>query len=323
MFHSKIKRFNAVILTLLMLMSVTACKSEDTAREEYILARPDTNQSETTTSTMEQPETESTTSVTNTEYTVTFEDFSEKTIGLVIGEHIDFSEVIFRDMQCELVYYSDFETAFDDLLQGNINGALKNEYAIKNAIKYRNMGEYVSYYRIPESYWDTTAWITSKENDVLREQLNAFITKCAEDGTLQTLEDRWLNNYTETTKTTMTALTSTGENGTLRIASLGSAEPFFFFFEDQEYEGLDAELIIIFCNEYNYTPEYTIAEYSSVLPLVQSGKADVGIGGFSFTEERAEYVNFTETINDIPVAIAYVKDDYYGDLEPAETIAMQ
>lgn len=125
---------------------------------------------------------------------------------------------------------------------------------------------------------------------LLDEQLSEFIQRLQESGELQRIRDKWFAE--DESGKTIPELTSSGENGTLTMATVGSVVPYNYI-RDNEIVGLDVEIAVLFANEYGYGLEIDTMDFGAVIPAVQTGKADFAGACLAITAERMESVDFT------------------------------
>jgi len=85
----------------------------------------------------------------------------------------------------------------------------------------------------------------------------------------------------------------TGENGTLSFASCAEFEPFSFFVRN-EMEGFDVEIARRFAQHMGMDISTTNVDWISVIPYINSGRADFGAGLFVISDERKELINFSD-----------------------------
>ena len=83
--------------------------------------------------------------------------------------------------------------------------------------------------------------------------------------------------------------------GTIRIA-IDNETPMFAYMKDRKLVGYDVDVIVRFCKENGYKPDFNIINFPGIIPAVSSGKCDMGAGGITVTPERAENVNFSEPL---------------------------
>jgi polar amino acid transport system substrate-binding protein len=80
--------------------------------------------------------------------------------------------------------------------------------------------------------------------------------------------------------------------GEISVAANPSYPPFDFKNEAGESSGLEADLMRAIAKKLNINLKFTGIEFASILPGVNAGRFDVGIGGYSNTEERRKVMGF-------------------------------
>ncbi len=129
----------------------------------------------------------------------------------------------------------------------------------------------------------------------LCQELNAFIAKCHNDGTIDELEKIWTGTDEEAQRNAFNLDDLTGENGTINLAVSTAIGPPFIYIQDDHYAGLDINYLYLFCKELGYDLKIDNVEFGSIINQVVSGKDDLGASGISITEERAQSVLFTDS----------------------------
>ena len=71
--------------------------------------------------------------------------------------------------------------------------------------------------------------------------------------------------------------------------------------------GLDVDFARAICDKLGMELEITDIAFDSIIPAVQSGKADFGAAGMTVTPDREENVNFTDS-NCTGIQVVIVKD---------------
>jgi len=132
----------------------------------------------------------------------------------------------------------------------------------------------------------------NSRGNVVYPQLNDFIAKMKEDGTMEQMTDYWFTDY-DRENATVDKTGITGENGVLDFAGEASFEPMCFAGEGGELTGYDVDFIYRFCREYGYEPRIKPLEYDAMTAALASGKCTVAVGVIP-DEERAEEVRFTQ-----------------------------
>ena len=124
----------------------------------------------------------------------------------------------------------------------------------------------------------------------LQSQLNDFLARIKEDGTLRAVQEAWMTNDTEHQVTDYQALEVV--NGTIRLAT-ESAYPPFDYIRDGDIVGIDVDLLTRFCREAGYGLEIIDMSLDALIPSLGT-RADVAANGITYSDERAEKVLFTD-----------------------------
>ena len=85
------------------------------------------------------------------------------------------------------------------------------------------------------------------------------------------------------------------EKGVITIATSPDYPPFEFIDDNGEVAGLDIDLINAIAAEMGVTVEIVQMGFDSIIGAVKAGQVDIGVSGFTVTEERKESVDFTAT----------------------------
>lgn len=131
-----------------------------------------------------------------------------------------------------------------------------------------------------------------KENAALTEQFNTAIAELKTDGTLDAILDKYINK-TEGAEGYVSTVTEY-PNGTLTMATNAAFEPYEYI-ENGSVIGIDAEFAKAICDKLGYDLVIEDMEFDSIIPAVQSGKADFGMAGMTVTEERLQNIDFTDS----------------------------
>lgn len=148
---------------------------------------------------------------------------------------------------------------------------------------------------MPELTWleekvsdDNYAYAFAKDErgQDLKSKMDVLLAELSADGTLDEITDAWLNDERE--KQTADYQSLPGENGVLQVATEAQFEPFCYV-RDNEYVGIDVDLITRFCERYGYRPVFNNMSFDAVIPSLGT-RCDVGASGISVTPEREESV---------------------------------
>ena len=84
------------------------------------------------------------------------------------------------------------------------------------------------------------------------------------------------------------------EGGTLRVAMTATFPPFEYVdSKTQKFTGIDVDIANYIAKKLGKKVEVTDMKFASLIPTLQSGRADMVISGISPTAKRSEVVNFT------------------------------
>ena len=127
-------------------------------------------------------------------------------------------------------------------------------------------------------------------DDELQKDFNSFLAEIRRDGTYQKMMGRW----TQADDPSALAVPQQRGNGrTIRVAAFPSMPPLNFI-SNGKLSGLEPDLLTEWANRRGWKLEYLIMDFSSQIPAIQTGKADLAMGYISITEERKKQVLFSD-----------------------------
>lgn len=97
------------------------------------------------------------------------------------------------------------------------------------------------------------------------------------------------------------------EKETLVMATNAEFPPYEFH-EGDDIVGIDAEMAAAVAGELEMEFKIEDMAFDSIIPAVQSGKADIGVAGMTVTEDRLKNVNFSDTYA-TATQVVIVKED--------------
>ena len=71
--------------------------------------------------------------------------------------------------------------------------------------------------------------------------------------------------------------------------------PPYEYMESNEVVGIDVDIAQAICDKLDMELVIDNIAFDSIIPAVQSGKADVGVAGMTITEDRLQSIDFTDT----------------------------
>lgn len=88
---------------------------------------------------------------------------------------------------------------------------------------------------------------------------------------------------------------STSDRKTLEMATNANFPPYEYVVKDGEYAGVDIEIAKELSKRLGLTLNIHNMPFDSIIASVASGKVDIGLSGFTVTEERKKSINFSDT----------------------------
>ena len=217
------------------------------------------------------------------------EELKDKRIGIKQGTVYDgISKKTFPDGE---FFY--FASASD--LASALKGNKIDAFAIDDTILTEVIKENPEIGRLDEHIASfECAFVFNKDDHgaELAEKMNIMLKELRESGELDKLYEKWLNYDSDTQMYDIDSLK--GGNGKITLASQTGCPPFAILLNGK-IAGYEVELVALFCEKYGYTLDVDEMYFDGLLSAVQSGKADIAVGGIGKTEERAKSVIFSDT----------------------------
>lgn len=162
------------------------------------------------------------------------------------------------------------------------------------------------------------AFGVDKTQPELLEQVNTFIGKIKEDGTLDEIFDKYFGNGEPTPVESAELDTSKDQ---LVVATNAAFEPFEYT-QGDAYVGIDMEIAALLAEELGQELVIQNMDFDAVCLSVGQQKCDIAMAGLTVSEERKEYVTFSDTYYQASQQlIAPSDDETFADMTDAESIA--
>ena len=218
---------------------------------------------------------------------IRWQDYNGKRIGVLVGPLMeDAAHTYFPDS--EYFLYSSYPDCITALLSGKIDGFLGDEPGIKSVHAEQPEVDYIH-----DSLTENNYSFAFRKNDpksaALCAELNEFLAKCWEDGTMQELDNIWFGVDEERKTVDMSDLS--GSNGKVRVITTSTDMPWSYI-RDGKNVGYDIDLVVRFCRDRGYALEIGDVDFAGRIPAVQSGKYDFTTD-MNVTPEREEEVLFS------------------------------
>ncbi len=139
------------------------------------------------------------------------------------------------------------------------------------------------------------AFVMDKENTALQSDMNAFLQKIKDNGTFQTLVDKYFKGVGEKVGYTVTTtdVTNTAEN--FIVVTNCPFEPFEYLGLDGKIYGLDIEIAAAYAAEKGLTLVIKNIGFDDIFTQVDVGYADIGMAGITVSADREAVYNFSST----------------------------
>ena len=218
----------------------------------------------------------------------TLADLETAKVGIITGTNWD-SVMQTKYPNAERMYFKSGADTLIALQQNKIDAYIADK-TICASIQWEN--DNISYIDEPIETI-SNALILAKDgyDKNLLDQLNTFIAKSQEDGTIALLTEKWQASTEPTEHPDYTKLT--GENGTLKIAVGDSLKPVSYQ-RGSLYSGYEVDFLTLFAEEYGYKLDIQGMAFDAIIPSVTSGKCDIGASAITITPERMESLTFTD-----------------------------
>ncbi len=228
------------------------------------------------------------------------DDLDGKTIAYMMGASYE-GEIIKRFPESEILSFNTVSELLQALKSKRIDAYFIDEpvgvLQLKESAGIKLVGEPL----VDERY----GYIFNNELTDLQQKFNEVLQRYQKDGTLKMLEDKWIKGDGDPNLSFDDSIPT--PNGTLQVAVELDAMPFAYI-SNSNIVGHDIELLYLISSELGFKPELKSYPFTALLPAVTSGRADIGLGCITYTEERAKTMLFSDSIyNGGPVAM--VRDE--------------
>ena len=142
-----------------------------------------------------------------------------------------------------------------------------------------------------------------KGNNALIQAVNKELTAMLADGTIKSIFEKYNAPYTapEASQTTSEQIEATDDSlqkvldaGKLVIATSPDFPPFENLEDDGSIVGIEIDILNLICEKLGVKLEIQQMDFDSILPGLTAGKYDLGVSGFTATEERKTKSLFTD-----------------------------
>lgn len=215
------------------------------------------------------------------------EDFSGRDVACMTGTVVDRAvDKVVAGITWH--YYDDQSGSLEALKRGDVDASIVDEPIARVVTSQR-----MEFSIFPEVIVSGSYGFILKKGSALTDRFSAAITEFSQDGTLASLSEKWLSGDEEKMHVDW-SLYDTNEraNGKLKYAYEPSVYPMSYIDSTGNAAGYEVELLLMIADRLDMGVDISTTTFSSIINLVQTGKADVASGCISITEERAKEVDF-------------------------------
>ena len=133
----------------------------------------------------------------------------------------------------------------------------------------------------------------SASDSQLKKDFDKYVDEATADGSIDALAAEWLEGYGSGDKTGFDFTTLPDTNGTFSMALASTNVPAEYLIDGQ-VAGFEPAVVYDSCQKYGYRAKYIEATYDAVMMGLTTGKYDMGLGYYGYTDERSEGMVFSK-----------------------------
>ena len=233
------------------------------------------------------------------------DDMEGKTIGVQLGTTGDIyaSDMEGDEAGTKIERYNKGADAVSSLKQGKIDCVIIDEQPAKAFIRQNEELKILNEEFTLEDY----AAVIAKGNEALLDEVNQALEELKKDGTLQKIIDHYIPDEQsgEVNDFTYTQTVTGGEK--LRMATNAQFPPYEYY-ENGKIVGIDVDIAKAIADKLGRVLVIDDIEFDAIINAVSSGKAEIGLAGFTVTDERKKQINFSESYT-TSKQVVIVRDD--------------
>lgn len=216
------------------------------------------------------------------------DDLIGKTIGVQLGTTGDiFATDYEKDGSAQVERYNKAADAVQALKQNKIDCVIIDE---QPALSFTAVNDDIKILE-EEFAVEEYALCVKKGNSELLSKINDTLKKLKENGTIDTINTNYIG--TDEEKGTMPYKKKDVERTGDLVVATNAEFPPYEYVNNGQIVGIDMDIMQAICDELGFDMEIENMAFDSILPAIQSGKADVGAAGMTVTEARKKNVDFS------------------------------
>ena len=215
------------------------------------------------------------------------DDLKGKNIGVQQGTT---SDTLAGDIEGATVEkYNKNADAVQALKQGKVDAVIIDSDTAEVFVSKNDDVELLSEGFADEEY----AIAINLENKELQTDINKALGELKDDGTLKSIKDYYDGEAAGENKFTPDA-NADKSKGKLVMATNAEFPPYEYM-EGEDIVGFDVDMMTAVCEKLGYELQIENMQFDSIIPAIQSGKADIGVAGMSVTPDREKNVLFSDS----------------------------
>ena len=211
--------------------------------------------------------------------------------------------VIKRELPDANIAYFEAVQGYQTVAQGKIDAYIFERIPMEKAIDHGLEGVRILDENMEEQLNIAVGISPNCKIPDFENELNSFIKSIKEDGTLDDMYNRWVNEENENMPFVEPP---SNPKYHLVIGTTGVVQPYSYY-KGNELCGLDIELGYRFAKYLDADVTYKVYDYSGIIPACATGNIDCIMANLNITPERAQSIPFSDVLFTQPIAIM-VKD---------------
>jgi ABC-type amino acid transport substrate-binding protein len=218
------------------------------------------------------------------------DEFADKTLAILDGSTFD---AVARDKVGAKLYkyYDSRGKCMEAILAGEADGMLVEEPVARKFAAQHPDSLIVLYPKVDRE--DYANLFCKKDKGKMRDEFNAFLKAISADGTYKEMVQRWIETPNSPPMPEI-ALNPTKKK--LVFATSDCDLPFSFKDESGAIAGFDVEMAMRFAQANGYGLEVKVMAFPDIIPAVSAGTIDLAANLIAITEERKNFVDFSEPV---------------------------
>jgi len=218
------------------------------------------------------------------------EEFADKTLAILDGSTFD---AVARDKVGAKLYkyYESRGKCMEAILAGEADGMLVEEPVARKFAAQHPDSLVVLYPRVDRE--DYANLFCKKDKGKMRGEFNAFLKAINADGTYKEMVERWIEMPESPP---MPEIVLNPDKKPLVFATSDCDLPFSFKDGNGAIVGFDVEMALRFAQSGGYGLEVKVMAFPDIIPAVASGSIDFAANLIAITDERKNFVDFSEPV---------------------------